>query len=119
MKYAWPYIETDESGASSLVPESTLFSGPAMPTPCSSGASSSTTAGSKASTAPSFATRPPSATDPQTLSDRLTPLLISAGLGEALHIRPCGSSQEPQSGLLLYGRWMEEMRSNQKRPIDF
>jgi hypothetical protein len=73
-------IKTDANEANSLAPANTLFSEREMPMSCSSGASSLMIAGKMASTAPSFATRPRTDTDQATLSDRLTPLLISAGL---------------------------------------
>jgi len=73
---------TVASEASLLAPESTLFSEQATPMPCSSGANSSTTRSRsrRASTAPSSETKRPTAIGHQTLSDRLTPSLIAAGL---------------------------------------
>jgi hypothetical protein len=70
--------ETDESAVNLSDPESTSFSEPATLTPCLFGESSSTIPASKASTAPCSETK--AASDRPTLSDRLTPLLISAGL---------------------------------------
>lgn len=89
--------KTVESGANSLALESTLFSGPEIAMPCSSGASSSTTADSRASIAPSFATKPRTDTDQATLSDRLTPLLIARGLVKGI----THSSVRKQSGAAI------------------
>jgi hypothetical protein len=69
---------TDESEASLSAPESISFSEQATLTPSLFGENSSTTADSKASIAPFSATK--AAGGPQTLSDRLTPLLIALGL---------------------------------------
>ena len=66
------------NGASSSGPERPLSCGPKMVTPDLFGGSSSTRAASRASTAPSSATKGRSYR--RSLSDRLTPLLISSGL---------------------------------------
>jgi hypothetical protein len=70
--------ETDESAANLSDPASISFCEPETLTPCLFGESLSTIQASKASTVPSLETKVASARP--TLSDRLTPLLISAGL---------------------------------------
>jgi len=70
--------KTDENAASLSDPASISCSEPATLTPCLFGESSSMIPASKALIAPFSATKAPS--DRPTLSDRLTPLLISAGL---------------------------------------
>jgi hypothetical protein len=71
-------IETDESEVSLSDPGSISCFEPETLTPCLFGESSSTIPASKASTALSSETK--AVSDRPTLSDRLTPLLISAGL---------------------------------------
>lgn len=71
-------IETDAVELSLSDQEKASFCGQEMPTPCSSGESSSTTAASKASIAPSFGMNP--RTGRVSLSDRLTQSLITSGL---------------------------------------
>ena len=70
--------ERGNDSLNSLGLESISSYEPSELTPYSYGASSSTTAGSKESTAPYSGTNPH--TNRVSLSDRLTPLLISAGL---------------------------------------
>ena len=63
-----------------LVPVNRSCCEPAIVMPCSSGASSSMIVDSKGLIAPCSETKRRIAIDPPSLSDRLTPLLISAGL---------------------------------------
>jgi hypothetical protein len=67
-----------ENAVNSLAPANISSSELGTETPCLFGGSSSMIPASKASTAPYSETNHP--ISPQTLSDRLTPLLISAGL---------------------------------------
>lgn len=71
---------TAEGAANSSDPANISCSEPETATPCLFGESSSTIADSKASTAPCSETKPRTATAVQSLSDRLTPLLIARGL---------------------------------------
>lgn len=74
--------KTAESEANSLAPENTSFLERETETLCLFGANSLMTPSpnKRGSTAPSSETKPPAAIARQTLSDRLTPSLISAGL---------------------------------------
>jgi hypothetical protein len=87
--------ETDESEVSLLDRASISCFEPAMLMLCLFGESSSTIPGNKASTAPFSATKV--ASDRPTLSDRLTPLLISAGLVKGI----THSSVRKQSGVAI------------------
>ena len=89
--------ETVESAASSSDQGNTSSFEPKMLTLCLFGESSSTIAGKLESTAPYSETKAPSYRP--TLSDRLTPLLISAGLVKGI----THSSIRKQSGAAIRG----------------
>jgi len=89
--------ETDESAANLSDPASISCFEPETLTPCLFGGNLSMTADSKASTAPCSATK--ADCDRQTLSDRLTPLLISAGLVKGI----THTSIRKQSGAAIRG----------------
>jgi hypothetical protein len=88
---------TDESEVNSSAQVNTLFFALEMPTPCLSGANSSTIADSTELTAQYSETKRQPDTGHRTLSDRLTPLLISAGLVKGI----THSSVRKQSGAAI------------------
>src|SRR6185312_774528 len=87
--------ETDESAVNLSDPASTSCSEPEMLTPCLFGENSSTIPANRASIAPCSETK--AAFDRPTLSDRLTPSLISAGLVKGI----THSSVRRQSGAAI------------------